>query len=171
MDDSFTTNITSKMAATFASGKEWAQGNSPSVKKTRFGLSLVLIGYVVMIISGLCVAFGVMIFFGPNGLKDKGVMSTIALLRILIACFIDVVGPVYCLAVPAESGTKRYLMMSIFFNLIGIITSIVQLLAPMIFSSIFIRPFGFFGYIGTFMFIIFLKKLSEYIGRDDLGQR
>ncbi|MGA2059326.1 MAG: hypothetical protein ABSG67_02505 [Thermoguttaceae bacterium] len=171
MTDFLNSQYTPQTTSTLSPGVQWAQTASPSLKKTRFGLSLVLWGYAIMIICMFGITFGIMISFGANGFKEKGLSDAISVLRILFAFFIDFVGPIYCLAVPTESGAKRFLMMSILFNLIGIINSIVHLLAPIIFSSIFIKPFGFLSFIGTFIFIIFLKKFAEYIGRDDLGSK
>jgi hypothetical protein len=155
---------------TLAPGVQWAQSNSPSLKKTRLGLSVITLSIVIMLICTIGMYLGMMLLMGTKDF-EKGIKVTLPVLDILMPSLICVVGPVFCLAVPAESGAKGFLAGSIVLYLVRIVTSIVQLIAPLVFPSVVFNIIGICGFIGFLMFIVFLQKLSQYIGRNDLVTR
>jgi hypothetical protein len=157
--------------STLASGIQWAQSNSQSLKKTRLGLSVITLSIVIMLICIIGMCFGLMLLMGTKGFDEEGIKVTITVLRILVVSLVYVVGPICCLAVPAESGARGFLAGSIVLNLISIATSIVHDLAPMTYPNVFFNVSGICGFVGFIMFIVFMQKLSEYIGRYDLVTR
>jgi hypothetical protein len=156
---------------TLAPGVQWAQSNSPSLKKTRLGLSLITITIVICVIGILAFSFGSALFMVTKYYESNGIKVTISVLYILIDSLLFVVGPYFCLAVPAESGAKGFLAWSIVLSLISIISSIVYIIAPTAFPPIVFYVIGICPFIGFLLFLVFIKKLSEYIGRNDLAAR
>ena len=170
MAESNDSQISHSTSKTLASGVQWAQTDSPSLKKTRLGLSLVFFGTVITIIF-IAVVLICSLLMGSKAYNESAVKIAATILGISLAIFVNIVGPLLCLAVPAESGSKRFLVGSIVLDLIAIVNSTVQVIAPMVIPSIVFYIIRLCGIIGLFIFIYFLKKLSEYIGRDDLAAR
>ena len=171
MTDPLNPQTSPQTETVLAPGVQWAQSNSPSMKKTRLGLSLITLTIVITLICTIGMFFGMMLLMGTKGFDEKWIKVTITVARILAASLIYVIGPIFCLAVPAESGAKGFLAGSIVLNLISIVTSIVQVITPMAFTNVVFNIIGICGFIGFLMFIIFMQKLSEYIGRYDLVTR
>jgi hypothetical protein len=106
---------------------------------------------------------------GRKSFNESGAKDIVIILGILLAIVANFIGPILCLSVPAESGSKRFLVGSIVLYLISIVITIVHDISPMAFPSIFFYISIFCRIISYFIFIYFLKKLSEYVGRDDLS--
>jgi hypothetical protein len=157
-------------ASTLTPGVQWAQSNSPSLKKTRLGLSLVFFGTLITIIF-IAVILTCSQLMGSKYFNESGAKVVATILGLLLAIFIKIIGPGLCLAVPAESGSKRFLLGSIVLDLIAIVNTTVQIISPMAIPSIYFYFIELCNIISVFIFIYFLKKLSEYIGRGDLSIR
>jgi hypothetical protein len=168
MDDSLNSKVSPQTATSFISGRQWAQTISPSLKNTRLGLTLVFFGTLVTIIF-IAVVLICSLLMGSKIYNDNGAKFTATILGLLLGIFVKIIGPVLCLAVPAESGVKRFLVGSIVLDLIAIVYTIVQIIFPMALLSIVFYITRFCSIISLFTFVYFLKTFSEYIGRDDLS--
>ncbi|MGW8256734.1 MAG: hypothetical protein ACWGMZ_04535 [Thermoguttaceae bacterium] len=162
---------TNSSSSSFLSpGEQWAKTPSSSVKKTRLGLSLVFFGTITAIAFFVVIPI-CLLFMGTKAYNDSGVANVATLFGILMGSFVTIVSPAFCLAVPAESGAKKFLIGSIIFYLICLAYSTVQFIAPTALPEIVFYGGDFFTALGFFMFIIFLKRLSAYVGRNDLSAR
>jgi hypothetical protein len=153
---------------TLSSGVQWAQSNSPSLKKTRMGLSLVFFGTITSMILSL-IALLCFQLMGSKIFNESGAKVIVTILGTSLAVVANIIGPFLCLSVPAESGSKKFLVASIVLHLIMIVNTIVQAISPMALPLIVFYFTRLCGIISLFIFIYFLKKLSEYVGRDDLS--
>jgi len=139
---------------------EWMANQPVALSNTALGLSLVYYGIVLFLFS---LILGMLAgFFLP-------VVALLALPGILIGPILMFVGPLFCLTVPAQTNAKGL-----------IIATVVLQLANYV--AIFLPMFGFdFGEFQPFMqtlnllsnicFLLFMRKLALFIGRDDLAGR
>jgi len=91
-------------------------------------------------------------------------------IAMLVGYLLVLIGPLFCLAVPAESGSKGFI--------IGSVVCTLASLAPLATTWLGIRftPFdssasSVISTLGAILFMLFLRKLSLYIGRPDLARR
>jgi hypothetical protein len=170
MDEPLSFQTSTQTKTAIAPGERWAQTDSPSLKKTRLGLLLLFYGILISVICLIVMAF---LNYALVGIVSKengfNIVVPTALLMIVSVSFLYFAVPIFCLAVPAESGAKGLLAGSIMLNFISMVNSIVQFIMPTIVPSIVFHIIGICGGIGMVVFILFLKKLSEYIGREDLA--
>ncbi|MCP4886071.1 MAG: hypothetical protein GY904_05600 [Planctomycetaceae bacterium] len=141
-------------------GMEWMANQPVALSNTALGLSLVYYGIVLFLFS---LILGMLAgFFLP-------VVALLALPGILIGPILMFVGPLFCLTVPAQTNAKGL-----------IIATVVLQLANYV--AIFLPMFGFdFGEFQPFMqtlnllsnicFLLFMRKLAMFIGRNDLAGR
>jgi hypothetical protein len=139
---------------------EWMANQPVALSNTALGLSLVYYGIVLFLFS---LILGMLAgFFLP-------VVALLALPGILIGPILMFVGPLFCLTVQAQTNAKGL-----------IIATVVLQLANYV--AIFLPMFGFdFGEFQPFMqtlnllsnicFLLFMRKLALFIGRDDLAGR
>lgn len=147
-------------------GARWVSEMSPSLRRTGLGLTLVYYGIVLMILA----------FFGMGGAVALQSLPAIgaAGFAVLAATLLMFVGPLVCLAVPAESGAKGFLLGSVFFQLANIGYAVAMhsaWLAPQISSPLLRGVLQLLGLVGFVLFVLFMKRLSEFINRSDLAQK
>lgn len=127
-----------------------------------FGMCIVGIGIFGGLLLGLSVGF----IGGTSSMIIAGLIGVLVALASLAGVVTTVVGQVMCLAVPVNSGCKRYLKIVLWMHF-----------ASLIFN--FGMPNGVsdglgFGLgsltqlVGLVCFVIFLKKLALYLGQVDL---
>lgn len=139
---------------------EWMANQPTALSKTALGLSLVYYGIVLLLFSLILAMLAG--FFLP-------LVAMLALPGILFAPILMFVGPLFCLTVPAHTNAK------------GLITATV-LLQLANYIAIFLPMVGFdFGAFQPFMqtlnllsnicFLLFMRQLALFIGRNDLAGR
>jgi hypothetical protein len=134
------------------------------------GLLLVYTGICLMLLGLICVIAAFPLAAGVGNAALAPILLGAAVLMVVVGYILQIVGPLLCLAVPAESGSKGL-----------IIGSVVCMLL-----SIFGMGLGWFGVqltkidpglssptgiLGSILFMLFLRQLSLYIGRPDLARR
>lgn len=154
-----------------SSGALWARETSPSLRQTGLGLTLIYIGIIVLLLSLMVMFFGGMALaaVGPGAMVAVFGMATFA---IIIAFVLMFVGPLVCMAVPAETGAKGFLIGSVVFQLanLGFVIASIFISLPIATTPVMGGAVQVMGPIGFLLFVMFLKKLSQYIGRDDLAR-
>jgi hypothetical protein len=136
---------------------------SPSLRRTGVGLSLMYYAILLCILAGLGLVAAIAMQSPPA--------IGIAELVFLAADGLMFVGSLVCLAVPAESGAKGFLLGSIVFQLADVGAAILRQFASGMVSPILDVVLQLVGLVGFVLFVLFMKKLSEFIGRDDLAHK
>lgn len=170
MADPLNPQTSPQMMATLAPGVQWAQTNSPSLKKTRLGLSLIHYMIEITLVVLIVMFFGAS-FIDPTIGIIKGMTITISILGYLFVSITQIIGPLFCLAVPTESAANGFLVGSIVLQFFNIMKLILQVIVPMLLPPIVFHILGLCGFAGIIMFILFMNRLSEYINRVDLAAR
>ena len=79
------------------------------------------------------------------------------------------VGPIFCLSVPAETNAKGLIIGAVVLQLLNF--SITVLSA----AGVNLGPFApfaqMFGVLSAICFVLFMRRLSQFIGREDLASR
>ena len=151
------------------------------MRLTRRGLTCVYFSILIMLLSVIGMVFGGMVAFAAVasvGGRDGQVflpLMTAGGFGMLVGIGLAVIGPLLCLTVPAETGAKGFVVGSVVFQLVSVLLVLGQI--PMVMMDSFYAQgvlqlvCYLLGLIGAVLFVFFAKKLSKYIGRDDLAAR
>lgn len=156
-------------------GTEWLQGVSPSLTKTGLGLSLVYYGIVIVLLAAL--VCGVSIPITASNQEAGEMMTGFASLGMAFGSLLMLLGPMICLSAPAESGGKGFVIGSVLLQFPAVVQVLVHQLAPQILPLAVILPLWVtivaqvLGWIGFVLFVLFLRKLAHYVGREDFSRR
>lgn len=139
-----------------------------------FGMCIVGFGILGGLLLGLSVGF----LGGTSAMIIAGLIGVLVALASLAGVIATVVGQVMCLAVPVNSGCKRYLRIVLWMHFAWLIFNFG---IPILFGVTgFSGKFGFVSeglgsglgsltqLVGLICFVIFLKKLALYLGQLDL---
>ena len=128
------------------------------------GILAIVFAFVVSVLLALCLGVPPLLVMLPGGA---------ALLGIILVF----IGPLFCLTVPAESRAKWLVVASVCCQLgavgLAAVTGIatVAIRPPEILVFLLYGTALLLGIIGFLVFVEFLKRLSEYILRNDLTAR
>ena len=155
---------------TMAPGASWAQEVSPSLRRTGLGLTLVYYGIITLLLCVLVVMTGAVAAAAAGPRLGMLVMG-VAGIGMLLGVILMFVGPFFCLAVPEESGAKGLIVGCVVFQLANITFGFMNWFAPDLLPPVGERVLNLLGIIGSVLFILFMGRLSAFIGRDDLALR
>jgi hypothetical protein len=138
--------------------------SSPGIRRTATGLGLVYYG-IMLILTLFILALAIVVLKADaRQAFFPGVPLGLAVIGAALMMF---VGQVLCIAVPSESGARGLILGCVILNVVSFVVSVA--------TSPAIGEGGgggnLLGMTGALLFILFLRKLSHYIGRDDLGAR
>jgi hypothetical protein len=135
--------------------------DDPRLKQVRTGITLVFFGLVVVLLA----AIGGLILFWA--LQDPRVFLP-TLITAIVAAIIGLAGKLLCLSVPPSVGAS-----AIIYTSAGIEVATVILQAARFFVALppSLAPIAVMaGIVAYVLFVVFLKRLADYIGRPDLAK-
>ncbi|MCA9248683.1 MAG: hypothetical protein KDA42_16270 [Planctomycetales bacterium] len=143
-----------------AASGEWLRSNAEGLSKTAIGLSLMYYGIILLLLWTILTI--PMMFLGAAIRFPLGA-------GMIIASIMMFVGPVLCLSVPPETGAKGLAALSVVFQLIRVIVEFLPFvgIAPNIVPGLAQAA----GILSSVLFVVFLRKLAQFIHRDDLTKR
>ena len=147
---------------------EWARKNPLAVRETFKGLSIYHCG-IVLILVVVFVSFGIG-FLARLRLLSNTVFSWwwfVVVCLSIISSLMLLVGSYLCRALPVESGAKGTISISI----VCLAVSTLLSLAGGFFDPRYVGITNITLVIGTIAFMVSLKYLAVFIGREDLAQR
>ncbi len=153
---------------------EWLGTPNESLRRTATGLGLVRTGLVLIIINILIGFVGGMLIAAGGGNLDTLRLFLFVLGAIaIIASILGLVGKVFCLSTPAETEAQGWIYAAVGAEVLsllitaaavaGLITEANQQTAGHVQQLLNI--------VAAITFVLFLRKLSMFIGRTDLAQR
>ena len=156
-----------------APGAQWAGAPSPGLRNTGIGLSLVYYGLVI--------ALGCMIL-GVVGNVMQVAILRMAALGVYLGGLLMFIGPFFCLSVPVESRARGFIIGSVVAQSLNMLLTILSIAWMLIAISggrmeavvalgVIFQASGLVGVIGFVLFILFMRRLAEFIGRTDLMAR
>jgi hypothetical protein len=151
----------------------------PGLRTTGIGLSMIYYGIVIILLAFLVIFFsGVALAFGQQPSGGSRAFSTYRVIvigcgaAILLGSTMNIIGHIVCLFVPSQSRAKAYIISAVLLQILSIALSVfltVPGLTPNPTLSNYILIFiNLFGLADAIFFVLFMRKLSEYIGRSDL---
>ena len=160
----------------------WASDDASGLRYVRIGLQMVYVGICGILIcaiaiAGIAVAAGQMV--GPAGpagpAADIVGVWGIAMISMMIAAFccwfLLVLGPWFCLGVPTATGAKGLIIGSVLCSGVGLLYSVAVAITLVPQSATIGMVANVLGAVGSVLFILFMRRLAVYIGRDDLVRR
>jgi hypothetical protein len=146
---------------------QWLGTPSPSLQRVANGLGMIFAGNMLMLVAvvgGICVG----IAFAQD-VATLAMIDRVISIAALVAFGLNVAGSLFCLATPSESGAKGMIFASVGATLFGLFIQIGSSLGavrdrhPVLINLLSI--------VAGITFLIFLRLLSRFIGRYDLGRR
>jgi hypothetical protein len=160
-----------------------AEVASPALRRTGVGLTLVYYGILLILLTIIGLFFSVIFLrmgplfkngqpLIPGGLPDNfTIIILVGGISSLVGCLLMFAGQIVCLAVPSESGAKGFIIAVIILQIVSIVQSFSSVILQFAPNLKIPEPvsiiLNFTGLVGTILFVLFLRKLSEYIGRMD----
>lgn len=164
-------------------GETWIASGSPGLAKTAKGLSTVYYGIVFILLGAIC---GPLLFFvaPPAAILAGGLF--------FLGWAMLIIGPLLCLSVPAETGAKGLIVASVICQLANLVLSLGHTVLGMTggeammtddaqaivvenggnASVIVVQLIaGALSILYITLFVLFMKKLAEFVGREDLSRR
>jgi hypothetical protein len=137
--------------------------SSPGLERTATGLGLVYYGILIMLLM-IVVGIIAMVLTGDA----RQALFPVLLIGVgaIVGGLLMFIGQVLCLAVPAESGGRGLIIGTVILQALNFVTSVTMNLV-----GNGTKSGNLFGLIGAVLFILFLRKVSQYIGRRDLATR
>lgn len=152
-----------------ASGRGGKKGRyDKSLGIVRTGITVIYYGLVAMLAS--CILFGVLLIAMRNA--GGAGMTILILMGIGMGggALAMLVGKFLCLGVPSKvgGGAKGLISASCAIDVVGILIQLLHVTVgvPLGLSLVV----GVAGLVGTLLFLLFLRSVSLYIGRADLGK-
>jgi hypothetical protein len=152
-----------------APGEQWVRDLSSSLRQTGLGLALILYGIVAVGISLLVLVFGEFVARGVGAGIVMVPVGVGAVAGVVVGCLLMFAGPLVCLAVPAETGAKGLIVGSVLLQLALTGCVVALQLLPVRVPPVVAPALGLLGVVGAVLFILFMKKLAEYIGHGKLA--
>ena len=150
---------------------------SPALRRTGNGLALYYWAIIVMILCGVLFGFGtVSAAAGGSQAVQKSMQNSsgllfVALWGITAGGIMALLGRLLCLFVPAESGARPLIAVSVAIEVFGTICAVADRVAPGQIPQRLTSVLGLVNIVGTLLFILFMRKLAEFVGRPDLARR
>jgi hypothetical protein len=142
-----------------------------SLRKVASGLGLVYAGLCMIVFAILLPFLAFPVMGGPHRLV---IIATGLLL--ITGIVLDTVGRLLCLAMPQErSGAKIIIILAVAFDLIALVFSLLNL-AKLFIPNLMLPPVLALvqtpmSIVGSVLFVMFLRMLALYVGREDLAGR
>ncbi len=160
---------------TSAPGEEWLQVTPPSLRMIGVGLGVELAGLLIMTVSLVLIDAAVIAAFRGNLPPTLQLLASIAGYEMIVAAILSFVGPLLCMAVPAETGARGFIVGAVFFQMPSIVFLIVLVLSPdraelgrNVVLNLVVNATSLVAFV---MFLLFMQKLAELIGRRRLANR
>ena len=130
---------------------------SPSaLRPTGIGLALVFYGLVIVMVS--------MLLMGCLG-PIAGIGGSIGGIPMLI-------GPLFCLTVPKQSGARWLIIGSVFFEFLMVAPAFFVLVFTESSAALVLTNMaGLFWLISFIFFVLFLRRVAQFLGDDDVARR
>jgi hypothetical protein len=147
-----------------STGQRWVSVDSPELRRTGLGLSFVYFGIVLVLLSVILSFFVITIGNAAYGVILQG--------GVLVGYLLMLIGPMLCLSVPAETGAKGYIVGSVILQLLNICLTLgsAALGAGSAIPSWVGLGGGATAMFGSILFVLFMRQLALFIGRDDLAK-
>ena len=142
-------------------GQSWLQTSSVGLSRTLTGLNLVYYGIVIAFLS--LISFVTMVIFPP--------LVFVSIIGVLFGYLTFLIGPLFCLAVPSETGAKSWIVGAVCFQLLGLGLTLVNGVMPGALPPIFRSAGSLAALISSILFMMFMRRLATYIGRGDLSAK
>jgi hypothetical protein len=143
-----------------------ALGSEQTLQRVATGLNLVYWGIGIVLISVIC-TFVISIAL-QGSLEAVFILIGFCTFGIVLGIVVGFIGRVLCLAVPAETRAQGLIYGAVAFDLIAVAVHI----ADVFLESEVLEPAGnLCSLVAIILFVLFLKRVSEFVGRSDLAER
>jgi hypothetical protein len=153
----------------------------PGLRTTGIGLSLVYYGIVIMLLALIGCVPAAMFFAGPDQRGPTGlaanavIVMTIMGIVVVIGGLLNFIGQIVCIRVPSQTGSRKFVIASMFFDFFNLIQFPLQFLLSYIgeFKTFLLVPVISYigGVLSVVFLILFMRKLSDFLGRRDFMDR
>jgi hypothetical protein len=188
MQDQFNPYAAPATVAMHPRAAEWLQTpQDPSLQKVATGLGFIYLSILIILLTAILFFVVTMVWAGGAGqrvaqggnpqvvvaeARTLGMIGLAAGLAMIVGYVLNVVGTFMCLATPAESGAKGWITASATLMVMSILMQI---------SAFFIRDRETARVVsgiqplmtiaGGICFLVFLKRLAQFIGSERLTRR
>lgn len=131
------------------------------------GIGMILAATVVLFVWFLSVLLlPVSTGFGIGAAKVVMVLFSLTVPILMTVFLLSIAGPCLCLATPREARSTGWILATVILSALGLLFSVLPFVIriPAVLSFVG----GFLPFLSQVTFILYLRKLSHYLNRDDL---
>jgi hypothetical protein len=188
MQDQFNPYAAPATVAMHPRAAEWLQSpQDPSLQRVATGLGLIYLSILIILLTAILTMVLTVVLAQGAGqrmaqgggarvvvaeARTFGTIGLMAGIAFIIGYLLSVIGTFMCLATPAESGAKGWITASATLMVMSIVMQIALFAIRdpdtiRVVSSV--QPLV--GLVGGICFLVFLKRLAQFIGSDRLTRR
>ncbi len=146
---------------------QWLGTPSPSLRRVANGLGLIFTANLITLAEVLGgIAFLLLVRVDPATLETFSALTSAASLAALV---LGIVGCLFCLATPAESGARGLIYTSVGATLLALLIHFAVWLRAMPPATGTLE--SILNVVAIITFLLFLSSLAKFIGRWDLSKR
>ncbi len=148
---------------------QWLGTPSPSLMKVANGLGMIYAGIVVALLAGIGGGILVGVLTAGRNFDAAEFVAIMILVASIVSWILNIVGSLFCLATPEESGAQGMIYASVAAMGINLLITIAMWLKLMPHGANNIQYL--LSLISGVTFLVFLRRLALFIGRQDLAAR
>jgi hypothetical protein len=163
--------------APVAAGSDWVRLGGRTLRNVAKGISLVYYGIVLALLAIIVLAMTMVLAAALDGTAIMVIGGITAVGLAVLANILNLIGPMICLDAPPEIRSKGLIAGSVVFQLLNLALRIfIQIairLKEIPREKVLAAQFGsnVVGAIAFILFVLFIKRLAQFIGRSDLSKR
>ncbi|MCO6043976.1 hypothetical protein NG895_08655 [Aeoliella sp. ICT_H6.2] len=147
----------------------WAAEQPEALRKVKLGLTLVYIGICGMLLCVAVLAPLLMFSLGASRIELVALLG----LAVLVFSVVMLVGQIFCIAVPAESGARPFAISAVVLEVVCLLAMVLGTIATVVGMLATVGAIGqALANVGSVTcFLLFLRKVAQYIERPDIAAR
>lgn len=139
-----------------------------ALRSVATGLNLIYWGVATVLLSAILGSVGIGVFTAGQQLAMLGAVALLMVLGVLAGGIMMLVGRIYCLSVPDETGAKSFIVIAVICDILGMGLGFVGGFSDSAPAS---GLGNLTNLLASVMFILFMKKVADFVGRKDLAER
>ncbi len=188
MQDQFNPYAAPATVAMHPRAAEWLQSpQDPSLQRVATGLGLIYLSILIILLTAILTVVLSVIFVQGAGqrmvqgggagvvvaeARTFGMIGLMAGIAFIIGYLLSIIGTFMCLATPEESGAKGWITASATLMVMSIVMQIALFVIRDTDTIRVVRSVQpLVGLVGGICFLVFLKRLAQFIGSERLTRR
>jgi hypothetical protein len=144
-------------------------GSEAALNRVATGLNLVYWGIAITLLS---IIGGALMVFASMAANSMGLVMFVGMaigLGVIVGVLVGLVGRIFCMAVPPGTGAQPLIYAAVALDVVVLLVSIGSMVGVV--PAWLPNSTNLLSLVATLLFVVFMKRVSTFIGRDDLASK